>query len=64
MFDDNAGEGQNGLSKVVFIQDVQVKSNYGVVWQFACRGPHLFVVNPNVFILLFVAEERVVEVAF
>ena len=43
---------------------MQVKSNYGVVWQSACKGLHLFVVNPNVFILLFVAEERVVEVAF
>ena len=64
MFDDNAGEGQNGLSEVVFIRDVQVECSYGVVWQFPCRGPHLFVVNPNVFILLFAAEERVVQVAF
>ena len=64
MFDGNAGERQNGLFEVVFIQDVQVKCSYGVVWQFACRGPHLFVVNPNVFILLFAAKERVVQVAF
>ena len=64
MFDDNAGERQNGLFKVVFVRDVNFESSYGVVWQFACRGPHLFVVNPDVFILLFVAEERVVKVAF